>query len=810
MDRNRIEVEVEGREAVFGPGVPEITVGRDRGCLVRLGGPGVADRHLVLRHGDSGWTVETLDAANGVFHEGRPVDRLSVDRVLRLRLGDPEDGAELVVSPAEEDDHLLTIDFAAEQHRGTDREVDAPRSIALEADVVRIGRDADSDVIVDDLLVSRRHAELRRRADEAIEVVDLSSHNGTFVNGRRISRTVLAERDVVTIGRHSYQLVDGRLEEEVDTGEVAFAAADLVVRVPRAGVLLDRVTFSLEPSTLLGIIGPSGCGKSILVKALNGFAMATAGDVFYDHRSLYTGYDALRRRIGYVPQNDILHEGLTVREELEYAADLRFPPDVDPDLRARRIEEVMAELNIADRAGLQIARLSGGQRKRVSLALELLTKPSLLFLDEATSGLDPNYERSLMNLFRRLADGGRTVVVVTHSVQSLRLCDRVLILAPGGRMAYFGPPQLATAYFELPDLPDVFRALSEEEDVDWGERFRAHPYHGDFVERERTVPEEGRKTAPEADVSISLASRGWWKQFTTLIRRYTAVLASDRRNLALLLLQAPLLGLLMLAALPAGELEAAPPSELRVFSQAGLVLLVIVLGVTWLGLSNAVREIAKELPIFRRERAAGLSISAYLGSKVVVLGLITAVQAAVLAAIAISRQGGPDGAAALGWPLGEIMLAAALAGVAAVALGLLISAAAGSSDRATTVLPIVLVFLLVLALGGVFPQIGDKPVLKQLGYVASTKWGFSGVASTAELNDLQSVAAVLTRTPSVQVEDPEPLFRAFSEGERGDPSWDHEVGTWLADAGALVGLTLVALLAAGLALLRRDPGRRAG
>jgi ABC-type cobalamin/Fe3+-siderophores transport system ATPase subunit len=527
--------------------------------------------------------------------------------------------------------------------------------------------------------------------------------------------------------------------------------------------------------------------------------MADEGDVRYGERSLYADYGALRQRIGYVPQADVVHGELSVVRALEFAADIRFPTDVDPAERQRRVEEVMEELGIAHLRDTAVARLSGGERKRVNVGQELLTAPSLLFLDEPTTGLDPNYERSLMELFRELANHGRSIVVATHSVASLRLCDRVLVLAPEGRVAYFGPPQLALAYFDQADFADVFRELSEPGGVDWGARFRAHPYHAAYVERGAptlVAPATGHSAPP---VSVN----GRWHQFTTLTRRYAAVIAADRRNLALLIAQAPLLGLLLLVALPGGQLASAAPSQLRLVSQAGLVLLVAVLGVSWLGMSNAVREIAKELPLFRRERAAGMSLVAYLASKVCVLGAITILQAVVLVTLAFAAQHGPAHAVLLGWPLGELMAIGALTGIAAMATGLLISAAAKTPDRATSVLPIVLVFLLVLSLGGLFPRIGDKPVLKQLGYVASTRWGFAAMASTSDLNDLQAVTGVLSRTPTVNVDDPSVLFNAFRNRARGDPLWDHTSSAWLADSGASLGLSVVALLAAGF-VLRRD------
>ena len=211
------------------------------------------------------------------------------------------------------------------------------------------------------------------------------------------------------------------------------------------------------------MVGPSGSGKSTLLGALSGLRPAQRGFVFYGGRDLYAHYEELRQRVGVVPQDDVLHLELTVARALDYAAELRFPADVPREERRGRVDEVLRELGLEGRRNVPIEQVSGGERKRVSVAVELLTKPSLLFLDEPTSGLDPGYERSLMELLRTLADGGRTVIVVTHSVQSIRLCDRVLVLALGGRAAYFGPAQLAPAYFGREDFQEVFQDLSADQ-----------------------------------------------------------------------------------------------------------------------------------------------------------------------------------------------------------------------------------------------------------------------------------------------------------------------------------------------------------
>ena len=299
--------------------------------------------------------------------------------------------------------------------------------------------------------------------------------------------------------------------------------------------------------------------------------------------------------------------------------------------------------------------------------------------------------------------------------------------------------------------------------------------------------------------------RSWFRQFGMLTRRYARVLASDRRNLALLISQPLLLGILMLAALPGGELAPAPEGEIRVVSRAGLVLLVLVLGATWLGASNAIREIVKELAILKRERAAGLSVSAYVWSKAVVLGAVTVLQAGALTGIATLAQDGPREGSMLGWPLGELMLAAALTGLAGMALGLAISALAGSVDRAMTVLPVVLIVEMLLAMGGLFPDLVDKPVLRQAKEVAGTQWAFAAAASTTDLDRLQSVDRIARDLPQVRLDDPLPVLRAISDPGPGEPRWRHDWRTWSKNAAALLALTLLGILAAIAAVWRRRP-----
>ena len=346
--------------------------------------------------------------------------------------------------------------------------------------VMRIGRALENDLVVSDLQVSRNHAEFHATPDGRFEIRDLGSHNGTYVNGQPIAKggsQLLGPNDIVGVGHSTFRLVGDRLEEFVDTGEVSFSARHLTVTVDGGKQILKDVSFGVPEKSLIAVIGPSGSGKSTLLKALTGYRPANQGDVLYDNRNLYKQFAELRQRIGLVPQDDILHKELTVKKALKYAAKLRFPADTTTAERDARIDEVLRELKLDIHKEKKVTSLSGGQRKRVSVALELLTKPSLIFLDEPTSGLDPGMDRDVMQLLRGLADDGRTVLVVTHSVAELAICDKLLVMAPGGSVAYFGPPEEALNFFGYDTWADVFSAFENYRDYDWAGRWKGSQHY---------------------------------------------------------------------------------------------------------------------------------------------------------------------------------------------------------------------------------------------------------------------------------------------------------------------------------------------
>lgn len=758
----RLRIKTEQLDLIVG-GSDVVQIGRDPGGAVYLDSQRVSRRHAELHLDVDGWVIEDVGSRNGTFHDGESISRLRIGSPVRIRLGNPENGDVLELIPlADEAPPSRTRDGVL----GELSSIHRPRQSS-----VRVGRAPDNDIMVDDLLVSRYHAVLRGDPRSGYELVDLNSHNGTFVNGQRVERCSLKELDTISIGHHLFRFVDGALEEYIDTGRGVFEALGLSVPSGNGRLLLEDLSFSLPNSSLLAVVGPSGAGKSTLLNALTGVRPAPTGAVLYAGQDLYASYDDLRQRIGYVPQDDILHPQLTVRRALEFAAELRFPPDVPTADRRKRITEVMAELGLTERENLPIHKLSGGQRKRVSIALELLTKPSLLFLDEPTSGLDPGMEKSLMYLLRELANGGRTVVVVTHSVQSLELCDRVLFLAPGGKMAFFGPPAEVLAYFGVRDYADAFEALERDRKTDWGVRYRASAPFRKYVQGPLSARQVNRTGRTEIPLPPRRRNR-WLSQVGTLTRRYLSVITSDRRNTLLLLLQAPVLGAAIAAFMPSDSLTQHAAGMRQ--SDAIMVALMIVISMTWVGAANAIREIVKEFAIYRRERSIGLSISAYVVSKVVVLGALTILQAIVLVFIATRRQGNLGAGAFLGSGLLELMVGGALAGIAALMLGLLVSAMVSTADRGLTLLPILLIPQLLLS--GAIVQISESPI-RELSHAVSTKWGLSAVAATVDLNN--------------------PRAMYYSH-------WEHESETWLANMGALVVVTFIGIVCIHYALRRRD------
>lgn len=650
--------------------------------------------------------------------------------------------------------------------------------------VMRIGRALENELVVSDLQVSRHHAEFHATPDGRFEIRDLGSHNGTYVNGQPLSKSgsaLIGANDIVGVGHSTFRLVGDRLEEFVDTGEVSFAARHLTVTVDGGKQILKDVSFGVPEKSLIGVIGPSGSGKSTLLKALTGYRPANQGDVLYDNRNLYKQFAELRQRIGLVPQDDILHKELTVTRALKYAAKLRFPADTTEAERQSRIHEVLAELKLDIHKDKKVTSLSGGQRKRVSVALELLTKPSLIFLDEPTSGLDPGMDRDVMQLLRGLADDGRTVLVVTHSVAELAICDKLLVMAPGGSVAYFGPPEEALNFFGYTTWADVFSAFENYRDYDWAGRWRGSQHYQMYAADIDAVAAQPVHMPPHQQMRPP-KPQGWMTQLWTLMRRYVSVIASDKGFMGLMVILPAVLGIVSVV-IPADFGLAPPKPPSRFNGDAGTIMLILVIGMTFSAAANSVRELIKERVIYERERATGLSRSAYLMSKVIVLGVITAIQGVIICGIGFATRDLPAEGLIMP-PAVELCVTIIALGFTSMMFGLVISSLVKTAEKT---MPLLVMFAIVqVVFTGILFQVYGSPGLEQFAWLMPSRWAIAGAGSTLDLAHLM---------PPWDQKNPTDL----------DPLWEHTAGQWGMNIAVLLVLGIICGVAVARLLRRHEP-----
>lgn len=698
---------------------PRITIGRAEDNDIVIQSPIVSRYHGHLELLDRRYElIVDPKATNRLLHEGRSFEtrRLHHNDIIRIDSTLPGQMVTMTYrSPAEE---VATVDF---------------RTISFgEKNVLTFGRDPSNDILIEVPTVSQYHAQVER-IGQRYRVKDLNSSNGTFVNDQRIDQDVwLTTGDSIRIGPYRFVAGIETFSQFDETGGLKVDALGLNKWVRKDLNILKNISVSFKPREFVVVVGQSGGGKSTLLDAIAGYRPASHGRVSVNGIDIYKNFDAIRNEIGYVPQKDIIHMELTIYQALNYAAQLRMPRDTTKDERHKRIMEVLEDLDLAHRKDVQISGLSGGQQKRVSIGVELLTKPGLFFLDEPTSGLDPGTETSFMHLMRRLADQGRTIILVTHATKNVMLADKVVFLSRGGYLSWFGPPDEALRYFDQyrsererrtspMEFDQIYAILDEPHrgsPEQWFERFQSQPAFNEYVvkplqgQQKPSTPDQVKKQlAPTPSRGAKVSGL---RQFLILSARNIKILIRDRSSLILMLAAAPLVAMLDLIIAP---LMGSTPYDVQtgVPKNGAITLFLMTIYCLLVAGLSQMREFVKEADIYKRERLVNLKVFPYVASKVWVAALLSiyhAISYAVIHYIAFDMPG-----SAL--EFGLIYITLVLAAMAGMVCGLLASALAPAASSA----PMIMILLII-------PQIVLSGVLAPVpGYAsapASTRWAFEG------------------------------------------------------------------------------------
>jgi ABC transport system ATP-binding/permease protein len=661
--------------------------------------------------------------------------------------------------------------------------------IPLGAQLITLGRASDNTVVLNHPLISGHHARLEQ-VQGSYRIVDQGSTNHVFVNAQRIHEHKLAPGDEIRIGPYKLTFTGTQLTQQDESSSVRIDALNLKKVGTKETILINDISIAIPPRKFVALVGGSGAGKSTLMDALNGLRPSQQGTVLYNGQDYYHNLAAFSTQLGYVPQDDIIHRELSVERALYYAAKLRLPADFSEQQIQQRINEVLDDVEMTFRRHLLVNKLSGGQRKRVSIALELLANPSVFFLDEPTSGLDPGLDRKMMLLLRKLADKGHTIVLVTHATNNINACDYVCFLCQGGRLAYFGPPEEAKVYFGKTDFAEIYSSLEPTEEhknipAEAEARFKASADYQKYVQAPIQQGPAGQANRQQQALPVTQSKRGNpFKQFWILSMRYLELLRNDTGNLLILLLQAPIIGVILLfladrhvfdpssvANCPSrvidgipqqltdfrGSCEAAghmlsqaavnPITASAINSRGGAdavlnnlvqigsggdaqkILFIMAFAAVMFGCINGAREIVKESAIYRRERTVNLGIMPYMFSKIAVLGTLCLLQSAVLVIFIGIRA--PMQHSVLLPPLLETYITLALTSIAGLMVGLTVSAIAPNNDRAMSFIPIILIPQVIFS-GIIFPL--SNFGMKFLGSFFAAGWSMAGMGTTIGLH----------------------------------------------------------------------------
>ena len=655
-----------------------VIIGTGDQAAVKLSNRLISSAHAQLVYDTNNQLhLQDLNSTNGTYLNGFKIESS------RSYILNPKDKIQL----AEANGVLITVE-TLETKSLREEEMNILDKLKSKS-IITIGRAQDVDIILDNGSVSRRHAEVSKRSNGTYTIKDLNSTNGTFINGRKLNgQQVLKLTDKIFIGKIQLSLKGKAKDLSEELAICAKGIEKVFVNGRKRIKVLNKMDLAIPSRSLLAIMGPSGCGKTTLMNTLNGVSPATEGKVYLFGQELLSNYEYLKTQIGYVPQDDTIHSQLTVYQSLYYTAKLRLENISNLEID-QKIDRILNELGVFHVKNNLISNISGGQRKRVCIALELLSEPLILFLDEPTSPLDPQTIEDFLNILKDLANRGTTVIMVTHKPEDLEFMDEVIFLTKGGYPAYFGDSKRYKDYFGVKTAVSVFSKLS---DAQWAEKYTNPRPVSTIIETETGFSKSRNKTFIE--------------QYFWLSKRYFKIKTNDKINSLVMLLQAPIIALLI--CLVFKNITPAVP-------------FITALSAIWFGTNNAAREIVSELSIFKRERMFNMDIGPYVMSKISVLAFFSIIQSAIFIGILFINYGSNQ-ILIYNNPFSSFLWMSFLS-IAATFLGLLLSATLATAEKVMTIVPIVLIPQIMLA--GLVAKI-NTPLVEFISYLTFTRWGTEG------------------------------------------------------------------------------------
>jgi len=687
-----------------------ITFGRDKKNDIVIQSPFVTRHHGYFRYTEGAWViVDNPESQNGLIFNDELIESKVLDDGDSIRFEKSIGSVVMVVSKGTTSG-WKTIDLGG-------------------ATVLTIGSAADCDIVLDHVSVSKLHAEIRVRAGNYF-LQDNNSTNGLLLNGKKVvGSSKLREKDIILITNTKLVFTKSKISYLTINNGLSLDVLDVFKETSSGKVICNGARLKVLSGELVAIIGPSGCGKSTLMNCMSGYSKPTSGRVVVNGMDLHANYNALKSIIGYVPQQDIVHDNLSVFDTLQYAAQLKLPEDITPEECEKVIEDALQVVELTDHRNTLVKNLSGGQRKRASIALELLSDPNLFFLDEPGSGLDPNVENKLMQTLKKMASKGKTVIFVTHSTFNLKLCDKIVFVGARGNLCFYGNYDDALKFFGTKELIEIYQMMDTDPGI-WKSKYQELDKGSRNQYQYSEALDDG---AAESEEVTKFSNRKWFKQLFILSKRYMHVLLNDRNRLLLLLAQAPILALLI--TVTARTINY--PTEPTVQMSMTLYLILSCCGF-WMGIFSSIQEICKERNILKREYMAGLRLDAYVLSKIIVIAIVAAVQSLLIAAIFAWGVEIKGKGLIFPSPLVDIIVTTFLTTSAAAAMGIFISSLFNEPAKAMAVAPLVMIPQLLFS-GGTVPV--ESPGLKWASYAAVCRWSMSGYGATEDFYHIVELQA---------------------------------------------------------------------